>query len=109
VKFWDEECDIDPSSGERSDWFTVGSADMWGAAGSGLTVSRVIGEGPASGTKGVAVVIFLSLAGCNAVPWLDGEREPVLIIDETAEGSVVPCIELAAVSLEIGSFSRGAR
>src|SRR5260221_14031181 len=40
VSVWDEEGNIDPSSGERRDLFTVGSPDVWGAAGSALTVSR---------------------------------------------------------------------
>ena len=39
---WDEEGNIDPSSGERPDLFTVGSPDVWGAAGSGLMASTEI-------------------------------------------------------------------
>jgi hypothetical protein len=72
VEFWDEESDIDPSSGGWPDWFTLGSADMRGAGGSRLMVSRGIWEGIVSGTKeGVAVVMFL--VGRDVVPWLEVE------------------------------------
>lgn len=78
------------------------------AAGSALTVSRGIGEGKVSGTKeGVAVVT--SLVGRAAVPWLDVERMPVLTGDETAKGSVVPCIGSAEAPSEIRSLSRRLR
>jgi len=75
-----------------------------------MTVSRGIEDGTVSGTKeGVAIVIFPVPVGRNAVPWLDVEREPVLTIDKTAEGSVVPGIVSAAVPPENRSISRGAR
>ena len=44
TKFWGEWCDVDPPSGERPDWLTVGSAGMWVAAGSEVTVSKGVGE-----------------------------------------------------------------
>jgi len=94
VKFWGEETDIDLSSGGRPDWFTVGSADMWGAPGSGIMVSRVLKM-----KEGVAVIVFP--VGRDAVPWLGVEREPVLTIDEMREGSAIPCIGLAVVPSEI--------
>lgn len=48
---WDEEDDIGSSPGERPDWFTEGSADMWGATGSRLRASSRVGKGTVSGTK----------------------------------------------------------
>ena len=96
MKIWDEERERGPSSGEWSDWFTVGSADMWGAGGPGLTVNRGIGGGTVSGMmEGVAVIIFL--VGRDVVPRFEVERESVLTIDDMAEGSVVSCIGSAAV------------
>jgi len=107
VSIWDEEGDIDPSSGGRPDWFTVGSSDIWGAAASGPVVSRVIEEGTVSGTEeGVDVVIFL--VGCDTVSWLDVERKLVLTTDDMVEGSVVRCIGSAVVPSEIRSLSREA-
>ena len=106
---WDEGYDIGQSSGGSPDWFTAGSVDMWGAAGTGLTVSRGIGpgEGTASGTKdGVAIVIFL--VGHDAMPWHEVEQEPVSTIDRMAEGSVVHCIGSLALPSKIRSISRGA-
>jgi len=75
VGIWDEECDIDPSSGGRPDWFIVGAVDMWGATGSPPTVSRGIREGTVSGMMkvGMAVVIFLVGRDPGSVPWLDIE------------------------------------
>ena len=81
---------------------------MWGAAGSKLTVNKGIGEGKVPGTReGVAVVIFP--VSRDAVPWPEVEREPVLARYEMAEGTVVTCIESAAVSSGIRSLSSRAR
>ena len=81
VKVWYEESDINPSSGGPPDWFTVGSADTWGAAGSGLTVNRGIGEGTVLETK-EDVVVARFLVGRDSAPWLEVEREPLSAIDE---------------------------
>ena len=60
------------------------------------------------GTKGgVRFVIFL--VGCDAAPRLEIEQELVLTIYEMAEGTVVSCIESAAVPSEVRWFSRGVR
>ena len=48
---WDENFNIGSSSRGPPDGFTVGSVDMWGAAGSGLTVSRGAREGTVSGQR----------------------------------------------------------
>ena len=89
MTIWDGGCDVDPPSGERPDWLTVRSADMWGAPGSELTVSKGIEEDKVSGTReGVAVVIFPVRR--DAVPLPEVEGEPALVRYEMAEGTVVP-------------------
>lgn len=81
---------------------------MSGAAGSGLMVSKGIGEGTVSETKEeVAVVIFL--VSCEAVPWPDVERKLVLTVNEMVEGYVVPGIGSAAVPSEVRLLSRGVK